>query len=72
VKVPETEGERAVEGIELEFFSYTQPIKTQKVNIGTTKNPNFAQIGDYWSDEIVEKISYLLHEYQYIFPNTFL
>jgi hypothetical protein len=44
VKVLETEGEHAVEGIELEFFSYTQPTKKRKVNIGMTKNPKFVQI----------------------------
>jgi hypothetical protein len=36
-----------------------------------TKNPKFAQIGDYWSDETVEKIVDLLHEYQDLFPMTF-
>jgi hypothetical protein len=42
-----------------------------KVNIGMTENPKFAQIGDYWSDEIVEKIADLLQEYQDLFPTTF-
>jgi hypothetical protein len=42
-----------------------------KVNIGMTENPKFAQIGDYWSDETVEKIADLLHEYQDLFPTTF-
>jgi hypothetical protein len=36
VQVLETEGERVVEGPELESVAYTQPIKTWKVNIGTT------------------------------------
>jgi hypothetical protein len=42
LKVPETEGERIVEGLELESIAYTQPIKMKKVNIGMTKNPKFA------------------------------
>jgi hypothetical protein len=46
----------------------TEPIKTWKVNIGTIENPKFAQIGDYWSEETIKKISYLLREYQDIFP----
>jgi hypothetical protein len=56
VQVPETEGERIVEGPELESTTYAQPLKTQKVNIGTEENPKFAQIGDYWSDETIEKL----------------
>jgi hypothetical protein len=42
VQVPETEGEWAVEGPELESSTYTQPIKTWKVNIGMTENMKFA------------------------------
>jgi hypothetical protein len=51
---------------------YEQPIKTWKVNIETKKNPKFAQIGDYWNDETLEKITYLLHEYEDLFLTTFL
>jgi hypothetical protein len=72
VKVDETKGERVLEGPEPEFVVYTQPLKTQKVNIGVTKNPKFAQIGDYWSDETMEKIVDLLHEYHDLFPTKFL
>ena len=42
VQVRETEGEHTVEGMELESVVYTQPIKKQKVSIGTTENPKFA------------------------------
>jgi hypothetical protein len=42
-----------------------------KVNVGMTKNPKFAQIGDNWSDETIEKIVDLLCEYQGLFPTTF-
>jgi len=35
------------------------------------EKPKFANIGDYWNDETMEKIADLLHEYQYIFPTTF-
>jgi hypothetical protein len=35
------------------------------------ENPKFAQIGDYWSEEIVEKIADLLREYQDLFPTNF-
>jgi hypothetical protein len=70
VEVPDTEGEHVVEGTNIESIMYTQPINMRKVNIGTRKNQKFAQIGDYWSDETMEKIEYLLCEYHDIFPNT--
>jgi hypothetical protein len=47
VQVPKTEGEKIVQGPNIESIAYTQPIKTRKVNIGTIENPKFAQIGDY-------------------------
>jgi len=36
----------AVEGPDLEFFAYTHPIKTRKVNIGMNENTKFVHIGD--------------------------
>jgi hypothetical protein len=36
------------------------------------EKPKFENIGDYWNNEAVEKIAYLLHEYQDIFSTTFL
>jgi hypothetical protein len=71
VQIPEIEGKQAIEGSELESAAYTQLIKTRKANIGTTKNTKFAQIGDNWSEETVEKIANLLREYQDLFPTTF-
>jgi len=47
VHVPETKGERAVEGPNLEFATYTQLIKTRKVNIVMIENPKFVEIEDY-------------------------
>jgi hypothetical protein len=41
------------------------------VNIGTEDKPKFANIGDYWSEETIEKIVDLLCEYQDLFPTTF-
>jgi hypothetical protein len=35
IQVPKTEGEHIVEGSELEYVVYAQPLKTRKVNIGT-------------------------------------
>jgi hypothetical protein len=41
------------------------------VNIGTTKNPKFAQIGDYSNYETIEKVADLLQEYHDLFTITF-
>jgi hypothetical protein len=41
------------------------------VNIDMEEKPKFANIGDYWNDETMEKITDLLCEYQDIFPTTF-
>jgi hypothetical protein len=67
----EAEGEREVEGptIELEFIAAS--IKVKKVNIGTTKQPKMASIGDYWDEQIMENIIELLCEYNDLFPTTF-
>jgi hypothetical protein len=50
---------------------YAKPLRMHKVNIGTEDKPKFANIGDYWNDETVEKIVDLLHEYQDLFSTTF-
>ena len=49
----------------------TQPLKTRTVNIGSEEQPKLATIGDYWDDEMVSKVTQLLHEYQDIFPMKF-
>ena len=46
----------------------TQLLKIKKVNIGTEENPKFANIGDYWDEETMVKITDLLHEFQDLFP----
>jgi hypothetical protein len=40
------------------------------VNIGMEENPKFANIGDYWNDETMEKIADLLRISRY-FSNLF-
>ena len=46
-------------------------MKIKEVHIGSPKNPNFANIGDYWDNEAVAKIVDLLHEYQNLLPTNF-
>jgi len=67
VHILEAEGERVVEGLEVSL-DYSKPLKMVQVNIGTTKVPKFAFIGDYWDEEKVGKITDLLHEYRDLFP----
>jgi hypothetical protein len=71
VKIAETEGQRDVEepGVELPFIG--QPIKINKVNIGTEQTPNLSNVGDYWDVSTIDKITELLHEYQDLFPTNF-
>ena len=33
--------------------------------------PKYATIGDYWDEEMVSKVTELLHEYQGLFPTKF-
>ena len=49
----------------------TQALKIKKVNIGMEENPKFASVWDYWDEETMEKITNLLHEFQYLFPTKF-
>jgi hypothetical protein len=43
----------------------------KKVNIGTDQTPKLANVGDYWDDANISKITELLHEYQDLFPTKF-
>ena len=47
------------------------PLKTGKVNIGMEENPKFENVGDYWDEETMEKITNMLHEFQDLFPTKF-
>ena len=51
--------------------SLVNPLKIKKVNIGFLENPKFANIGYYWDEETFMKVTYLLHEYQDLFPTNF-
>jgi hypothetical protein len=71
VQIPYTERAHVVQGLVIAFATYTHPIKTKNVNIGTTNNPKFSHIGDYWSDETIEKFANLLRQYHDLFPTKF-
>jgi hypothetical protein len=42
-----------------------------KFYIGTTNNPKMESIGDYWDEQTIERITYLLCEDSDLFPMTF-
>ena len=50
INIPESEGTRDVDGTKLETPAIMEPIKIKQINIGTDTEPNFASIGDYWTD----------------------
>jgi hypothetical protein len=57
VNISEIEGQRDIEGpgIELPFVGH--PIKIKKVNIGTKKAPKLENVGYYWDDATISKIT---------------
>ena len=61
-----------MEGLGISSKQFLNPLKTTKVNIGSVENPKFTNIGDYWDDETVRRITDLLHEFQDLFPKFFL
>jgi hypothetical protein len=66
------EGGREVEGPSLESEAFATLIKINKFNIGMNKNTKMAIIGDYWVEKTLERITKLLHEYNDLFPKTFI
>ena len=57
VNIAETKGHRDIEGPRIELPFIGQPIKIKKVNIGTEKTPKLANVGDYWDDATIGKIT---------------
>ena len=60
-----------MQGPVIEALEVNQPLKTRTVNIGSEDQPKLTTIGDYWDDEMVSKVTQLLHEYQDLFPTKF-
>jgi hypothetical protein len=71
VNITETKGQRNIEGPGVELHFIEQPIKIKKFNIGIEQAPKLANVGDYWDDATIDKITKLLHEYQDLFPTKF-
>ena len=47
IKIPKYESTREVEGSGISSDYFLEPLKIKKVNIGSSDNPKFANIGDY-------------------------
>jgi hypothetical protein len=71
VNIVETEGRRDIEGLGVELPFIGKLIKIKKVNIGTKQAPKLANVGYYWDDTTIDKITELLHEYWDLFPTKF-
>ena len=71
INIPELEGTWDVERSGILRDQFLKPLKIKKVNIGSPENPKVANIGDYWDEETVAKITDFLHEYQDLFPTNF-
>ena len=71
INIPKSEGYCEVHGPAVEAPKVTHPLKTRKVNIGSEEIPKYATIGDYWDEEMVSKVTELLHEYQDLFSTKF-
>ena len=71
INIPESEGHCEVHGPAVEEPEVTQPLKTRQVNIGSEEMPKYSTIGDYWDEEMVSKVTQLLHEYQDLFSMKF-
>ena len=68
INITESKGMRRVEGLGISNDQFLSPLKVKKANIGSPKNPKFSNIRDYWDDKTVGKVTYLLHEFQHMFP----
>ena len=71
INIPESEGHCEVHGPAVEAPEVTQPLKMWIVNIGLEGKPKNAIIGDYLNEEMVNKVTQLLHEYQDLFLTKF-
>ena len=63
VNIFESEGSFDVASPNIPTDSMNQPLRIQKVDIGMTENPKFSNVGYCWGEEMMAKVTYLLHEF---------
>jgi hypothetical protein len=71
VNILESEGSRVVVPPDAPSDPISHPLRIRKINIRTEDTPNFTDVEDYWDDELISKVTDLLHEFQDIFPTKF-
>ena len=71
INIPKIEGSWNVTALEISMDEMNQPLKIWKVNIGTEEKLKFVNVRDYWGEETMVKIVYLLHEFQDLFSTKF-
>lgn len=71
ISIPESRGQHKVMGPKAEVHDISNPLKDKQVNIGLEAQPKFVNIGDYWDEDIVDKVTKLFLEYQDLFPTKF-
>ena len=71
INILEKEGSQDVTSPNVPMDPMNRPLKIKKVNIGIEENPKFANVGDYWDEETMEKIIDLFLEFQDLFPTKF-
>ena len=71
INILELEGTCIVERSDISSDQFLKQLKIKKVNIGLPENLKFSNIGVYWDEETIAKITGLLHEFQDLFPTNF-
>ena len=71
VNIPESEGSHDVASIDIPTNMMSQPLRIQKINIGSAHNQKFANVRDYRDVETMAKIMNLLHEFEDPFSMRF-
>ena len=71
INIPKTEGSCNVTAPDVPIDPMTQSLNIKKVNIGTDENPKFTNVGEYWDEETMAKITDLLHEFQDLISTKF-
>ena len=71
INILKYEGNQKIRAPEMLIKKLNQPLSIQKVNIMTKEEPKFVNIGGYWDEETMVKITHLLHEFQDLFSTNF-
>ena len=72
INIPRTKGIQDVVAPDVPMDPMSHPLNIRKVNIETKKNTMFVNIGDYWDEETMVKITDFLHEFHDFFSDQVL